>query len=527
MRNNITQLNYTQNRGTYQLSLPTNMEIMIPPEDSVRLLSQIMEELDYRKLYEAYSRTGRKAAVSPMNLFKIIVYGYMNGLYSSRAIEKACRRDINFMWLLQGQSPPDHNTIARFRTQRLAEVMEDLFSQRVVKLGQRGEIAYENLFIDGTKIEANANKYSFVWKKATTKHAARLQTKIDAFVLQTNQKYGCDFSTDSPLELIQVFFEKERKEKNIDFVSGKGTRKGSLQRDAETLNELVTRQDKYREYETTFRGRNSFSKTDEDATFMHMKEDHMRNSQLKPGYNVQIAVEAEYIVGIDISDERSDPLTLIPFLEKMKKNLVCKHKNVIADAGYESEENYAYLQEQQQGCYIKPTNYERSKSRKYKSNMHLRENMPYDQELDEYLCPNGKKLKSIGKTKRVSKSDYEAEITVYECESCEGCPLKSKCTKAKGNRRMSISKKFLSQREKSLQNIVSPLGILLRMNRSIQVEGAFGVLKEDYGFRRFLTRGKQKVGIEFLLLGMGYNINKLHHKIQQNRCGSLLHKMIA
>lgn len=527
MNNKITQANYTQNCRTYQLVLPMNMEIVIPPEDSVRLLSQIMEELDYRKLYEAYSQTGRKAAISPMNLFKIMVYGYMNGIYSSRLLEKACRRDINFMWLLEGQSPPDHNTIARFRTQRLAGVVEDLFSQLVVRLGQKGEIAYENLFIDGTKIEANANKYSFVWKKATTKHAASLQTKMDAFILQINQKYGCDFSIDSPLEQMQVFFEKQRQEQKIDFVSGKGTRKSSLQRDMETLEELLTRQDKYRKYEKTFRGRNSFSKTDEDATFMHMKEDHMRNSQLKPGYNVQIGVEGEYIVGVDISDERSDQLTLIPFLEKIEKNVGHKHKNVIADAGYESEENYAHLQEKEQGCYIKPANYERSKARKYKSNMHLRENMPYDKELDEYRCPNGKKLKSIGKTKRVSKSDYEAEITIYECEGCEGCPIKSKCTKAKGNRRMSISKKFLAQREKSLKNIISPLGILLRMNRSIQVEGAFGVLKEDYGFRRFLTRGKQNVGIEFLLLSLGYNINKLHHKIQQNRCNSLLHKMIA
>jgi transposase len=168
---------------------------MIPPEDSVRLLSQIMEELDYRKLYEAYSRIGRKAAVSPKNLFKILVYGYMNGFYSSRSIEKACRRDIHFMWLLEGQSSPDHNTIVRFRT------------QLVVKLGQKGEIAYENLFVDGTQIEANANKYSFVWKKAITKHVARLKIKIGAFILQTNPKYGSAFSADSPLELVQVFFE--------------------------------------------------------------------------------------------------------------------------------------------------------------------------------------------------------------------------------------------------------------------------------------------------------------------------------
>ena len=318
--------------------------------------------------------------------------------------------------------------------------------------------------------------------------------------------------------------EKQTDEK-IEFVSGKGKRKTELQRATETIEEFLEKQKKYDGYNELFAGRNSFSKTDTDATFMHMKEDHMRNSQLKPGYNVQIGVEAEYIVGIAISSERSDQMTLIPFLEKLIENLPKRYQHIIADAGYEGEENYVYLQGQEQKAFIKPQSYETMKKRSYSKMIGKRENMIYDAEKDEYLCANHKKLVVVGKTTRTSKSGYKSDVTLYECESCEDCKLKQQCTKAAGNKKLSTSKLFLEKRAESLHNITTPEGILLRMNRSIQVEGAFGVLKEDHGFRRFVMRGKKNVETEFMLLGFGFNINKLHNKLQTDRCGCLLHEI--
>ena len=150
--------------------------------------------------------------------------------------------------------------------------------------------------------------------------------------------------------------------------------------------------------------------------------------------------------------------------------------------------------------------------------------MVYDAVKDEYLCANNEKLVVVGKTTRTSKSGYKSDVTLYECESCEGCSLKKQCTKAAGNKKISVSKLFLEGRAESLNNITTVEGILLRMNRSIQVEGAFGVLKEDHSFRRFVMRGKKNVETEFLLLSFGFNINKLHNKIQQDRCGSSLHQ---
>jgi transposase len=449
-----------------------------------------------------------------------------------------------------GKKAPNHSEIARFRSKRLPECAEELFYQIVDKLSTLGEICFEHLFVDGTKIEANANKYSFVWKKSTLKYEARVDAKLEELLPELANKHGVFpgkakelltapeelhtvpeelFTAPDELHTVAEGLLAALEGKvNFPFVHGRGKRKSELQRDIETLRELLKRKAKYTAYKATCGKRNSFSKTDPDATFMRMKEDHMRNAQLKPGYNLQIGVEGEYITGVYVCAERSDQLALIPLLENMKQNTGRSYEDVTADAGYESEENYTYFEDKSTECYIKPQNYERSKTRKYKSNMALRENMAYDPELDEYTCQAGRKLRNVHTGTRKSKSGFESEITTYECESCESCSFKESCTKAKGNRQLKVSKKFIRQRAESLQRITSAMGVQLRMNRSIQVEGAFGVIKQDYGFRQFLLRGKRKVLTEILLVAMAYNVNKLHNKIQSKRTGKqLFGKLLA
>lgn len=522
MKNNIIHI--------HQLGLPINLEIIIPEDDSVRLLHKVTEGLDYTRLYKEYSTIGRNPAILPETLFRIVMYGYMEGIYSSRDLEKSCHRDINFRWLLQGQKVPEHNTIARFKSDRLQNCIDDLFNQFILKLKEANEIQFKNIFIDGTKIEANANRYTFVWKKSTDKFEEKLQNKIKLLLekIRSDMNVKITFNTnkisveDVQKVLVQLNLIKESQ--NIEFVSGKGKRKSTLQKYIESLNDFIEKQSKYDEYNNIFDGRNSFSKTDKDATFMHMKEDHMKNGQLKPGYNVQIGVEGEYIVGVDISSERSDQLTFIPFLEKLESNLGEKYESVTADAGYESEENYAYLENNNQESYIKPQTYEKSKTSKFKKDISKRENMFYDIENDFYICAAGKKLLLKGFKRKKSKSGYESIVSIYQCENCNGCKYKSKCTKAKGNKQLYVTKEFIRLREKSLKNITTTKGILLRMNRSIQVEGAFGVIKEDYGFRRFFMRGHNNVKTEFFLISFAYNINKLHRKTLEKRNGQLLHE---
>lgn len=522
--------NYTVFNGGYQLILPLNFEVLIPADDSVRLLSLILEGLNYEKLYEAYSSNGRKPAVEPKILYKVLTYAYMNNIYSSRKIETACKRDINFMWLLEGRRAPDHSTIARFRKEYLEDAVEDLFFQLVQYLYYIGEITFENLFIDGTKIEANANRYTFVWKKVVNKNEAKMFIKIQACIKEINLIYMTDFTITKEtllddLKNILSYMEERKQKEQIEFVHGTGKRKSKLQKFTEALQVFYERQEKYNTHNKLFEGRNSYSKTDTDATFMHMKDDHMRNAQLKPAYNVQIGVEGEYVTGVGVFQDRSDSTTLIPFLDNMASSLKTQYQNIIADSGYESEENYLYLEDKEQTYYIKPQTYERWKKGSFKKDISKRENMLYNPDKDEYTCYNGKQLKPVGVINRTSATGYRSEITLYECEDCRDCPYKTQCTKAKGNRKMQVSKKFIEKRQKSYENITSEVGIKLRVNRSIQVEGAFGVLKNDYNFKRFLTRGKNSVRNEFILLCFAYDINKLHAKIQNERVGKLLHEL--
>lgn len=518
MKKQNTENNYRTKVREMQLKIDEIFaEKVIPANDSVRLLDQIVEEMDLKPLERAIKRSGRRHRTSPVTMLKIILYSAMERKYASRPIDEACLRDINYIWLLNGEPAPSYRAICRFRREILSKCGEELFYELIHKLKELGEITFEHLFIDGTKIEANANKYSFVWQKSTNKYENRADQKLRQIQPELCNKYG--IMAQAPDELLEQLYERS----HAPFVHGRGKRKSELQRDIEQLEELMKRKAKYAAYQATFKGRNSFSKTDPDATFMHMKDDHMRNAQLKPGYNIQFAVEGEYITGVDVSGERSDQLTLIPLLEKMKSQNVT-YDDVTCDAGYESEENYTYFEESETECYIKPQNYERSKTRKFKSNMCLRENMPYDEALDEYICQNGRKLKAVYEGKRKSKSGFESTVTYYECEDCACCPHKKSCTRSKGNRKMQVSKRFVEQRKKSLERITSPKGILLRINRSIQSEGAFGVVKQDYGFQRFLHRGNKNVFTEILIVAMGYNINKYHNKIQNNRTGTQLHE---
>jgi len=501
--------------------MPINVGMLIPEDDSVRLLSQIVEELDLTDLMLAYSPQGRNPAVPPRTMLKILLYAYMNKVYSSRGIERRCWRDINFMWLLEGRGAPDHNTISRFRTGRLAGSLESIFNQFIRQLHHEKEVLFENAFIDGTKIEANANKYSFVWKKTTEKFDARLPGKAKDLNERINAEYGTAFHLGEKddiaemLRYILTFLGEKKRAGGIVFVNGKGQRKTELQRLTETVLGLLEKKEKYADYMKEFNNRNSFSKTDRDATFMHMKEDHMRNSQLKPGYNFQIAVENGYIVAADLSEERSDTYTLIPMLSRLEKNFPDgRFTNIVCDAGYESEENYDYLSRGSYVSYIKPINYEAQKKRSYKKWIGRQENMEYDPERDEYICAKGRRLKAVGaKTDRNRRSRYPRALTVYQCENCSCCGFRRQCKKSKAEKQIKVSKKFISYRSASLSNITSDKGITLRINRSIQVEGAFGMLKEDYGFRKFLTRGKSNVFVECLLMCFSYDINKLHNRI--------------
>ncbi len=477
---------------------------MIPKDAPVRLTDAQLEELDYRKLYRAFSSKGRNPVTDPRVLFKVLAYANQIHVYSARQIEDACRNRIDMIWLLDGEPAPDHCTIARFK-QRCAEEIEDLFYQYAKQLEEQGETDHEVVFIDGTKLESRAGRYTFCWRGTVEKNLAKVQEKVEQ---QTGIK---------TLAGLQARLNKTRPDV---FSAGKGRRKSPEQKEWEALDALRERWERYEEsLRIMGEDRNSYSKTDPDATFMRMKEDHMRNGQLKPGYNVQIGVNSEYITGIEVFSNRTDYGTLEPFLREMQKRHGKKYEKVTADAGYESLDNYLYLEENGQLSFIKPQNHEEKRTKKFQSQIGRAENMAYDAETDTYTCAMGKTLFMYRESKD-KYSKHNVTVSHYRCEDCKGCPRRNECCKAtdaEKPKEIRIRKQYEERRAASEANIMTEEGIRLRMCRSIQVEGAFGLLKNDFGFRRFLTRGKRNVRTELFLLGIGFNLKKLWKKQQTGR----------
>lgn len=538
MRNIFTlQKDYTLLRGCRQLVLPLDIEYLIPSDDQVRLLSQFVDSMWLGGLYWTYHRMEKENQATPRQLLKILIYAYMNHMYSTRRMEEACRRDINFMWLLEGKKVPDHTTLSRFRSLHFAPCAEEVMGEVTEFLYRCGELSGESIFIDGTKIEAFANKYTFVWKKSVTKNLEKLLIKLAAFVESCEALYGIKVVYGNQVQMRHV--KKLRKKlyavkeaEGIEFVHGTGKRKSILQKSIEALEGYL---EKFKEYTKKLHlcgERNSYSKTDPDATFMRMKEDAMGNGQLKAGYNLQHGVDSEYVVWLSIGPEPTDTTTLIPFLESFEERLgwLYSYKKIVADAGYESEENYGYLDEKGKISFIRPSNYEASKKKSYKNDIGRVEHMSYDAEKDVYICHEGRELPVVGIKSQKTKTGYKREITIYACEDCSGCPRKKECVRGshskkpieERNKTLYISKRFIRYRKEDEERIISDEGCRLRMNRSIQAEGSFGDLKQDRGFRRFMCRGKENVKAEAVLLAIAYNIEKLHHKIQGERTGTHL-----
>ncbi len=482
--------------------LALDHEKILPENAPVRLASAQLEELDYSKLYRAYSPKGRKSAADPRVMFKVMAYGYQCGIFSSRALEEACRYRVDFMWLLEEENPPDHTTFARFRTKRCAEAVEDLFYQYVRYLEAQGETDHETVFIDGTKLESAAGRYTFVWRKRVEKQLEKVKAASPVDTLVELEQYLAQMA------------------EGIDFVHGTGRRKSTAQKEWEKLDDLRRRWTDYEEKLAIMGARrNSYAKTDTDATFMRMKEDHMRNGQLKPGYNVQVAVNSEYITGIDVFSNRTDFGTLVPFLKTLQRQHGKKYDSVTADAGYERLGNYLFLEANGQMSFIKPANYEQRKSAKFRKQLGRMENMDYDADEDCYTCANGRRL-SLRRECTELQNGREVTTAWYRCENCKGCPLREKCCQAKDAeqpKELRVNKTLQELRKATQENISTERGVYLRLCRSIQAEGAFGLLKTDFGFRRFLTRGRKNVRTELFFLALGFNLKKLWMKRENGR----------
>lgn len=507
----MTNTSKTQVQSTFferdgQLVLALNSEVRLSKDALVRTVSMQLEELDYSKLYCNYSRFGRKPAVDPKTMFKIIVYAFANSIFSLRKIQEACQIRIDFLWLLGDDPAPSYSTIKRFLDRNLNEI-EDLFYQYVNYLEKQGETDHDTVFIDGTKLESRAGRYTFCWRGTVTKNLSRLKEKVF-------RAAGA-----SSIKELQCYIDSLHPDTS-SFVYGTGHRKTDLQREYEQCMEWAEKWQSYQDALTIMGpDRNSFSKTDPDATFMRMKEDHMRNGQLKPAYNVQIAVNSEYITGIGIFPNRTDVGTLIPFLKDLQSWHGRSYASITADSGYESLENYLWLQQHHQVSYIKPSNYEAKKKRRFKQQIGRIENMTYIPEEKSFVCAEGRKL-LLQYRKEMEVLGQSTAEEIYRCENCTGCKQREACCRAKDPNKpkeVHVKQMFWKMRGESEQNICSKRGLLYRQNRSIQAEGTFGLIKNVFQFRRFYGWGKISAKTEILLLSMAFNLRKYWKKQEHRR----------
>ena len=547
-------------------------ELSLPDDDPVYTLKKVMEDLDFSGLLANCSDKGR-TRYNPIMMYAVVTYANMRGVRSVDRIVELCERDLAFIWLTRGQKPK-RDAFYEFKGKKLtSEILDDFNYHFLRRLQKEGLVTLKELFIDGTKIEANANRYTFVWRGTINYHLAGLLDSIELnfarynTFLQENgygQKYDIGnaqmFVTEG-MDKVRSVIEKNRKRKlskhkklanntvieidncspleilklqknlstiasgeGIAFVYGKGKRKPEIQQLYEELEHLGQRLMGYKEcFEIMGKDRNSYSKTDLEATFMRMKEDHMLNGQLKPAYNVQIAVENYFIVHGYVSNDRTDYNTLIPVLEKHQEAFGSVLEEVTADSGYCSEKNLLYLKEKGIESYIKLQDHEKRKTRAYAEDISKYYNMKVEVFEDEqfYICHDGRELRHI-RTETKEQDGYTQTFEVYGCADCSGCEHKARCLykynaekDVEKNKVMKINEQWEELREKSHANIQSERGILKRQTRSIQTEGHFGDIKENENFRRFNYRSADKVYKEFMLYAIGRNINKYYRFLNE------------
>lgn len=501
--------------------LPPSLEELIPEDHLVRVVNRVIDKIDISSLIAQYPGGGT-SAYHPRMMLKVLVYAYAQKVYSSRQIAKALRENVNFMWI-SGGNRPDFRSLNGFRGDRMKVVIDEVFASVVEYLAEEGYIKLENYFIDGTKVEANSNKHRVVWAKRNKKYKERLKEQVEDLLEEIervneeeNEEYG-----DRDLEELGdgSGIDSERLNKKIEELNErlrKSSKDKKLKKAVKKMEKnYLPRQQKYEEQERKLAGRNSYAMSDEDATLMRMKEDRGAEKPWpKAAYNVQMGTENQFVVGFSLHQRAGDTSCLIPHMEKVRQRLGRLPNNIVADAGYGSEENYAYLKRHRLGNYVKYNTFHRDQIQHRKPELirkkHFRsEHFPYDEQKDEFICPANQRLAYCYTSKHTTENGYQTERRHYECQDCADCPLKPECTRAKGNRRIRMSFRLRDFRAQAERNLTSEVGQALRSRRATEVETVFGQIKHNQDFRRFKLRGLEKTSIEWGLLCLAHNMKKL------------------
>lgn len=497
------------------LLFPQRIDRDIPKDDPVRILKSVIESLDLSGFKKLYHERGR-SPYHPKMMLMVILYSYMNNVYSCRKIEKLLYRDIYYIWL-SGYQKPDFATINRFRN-RVKNEIGHIFTLLVLILVEKGFVTLEVEYLDGTKIESKANKYTFVWRKSVERNREKLLEKIRVLLQQINEQMAQDKAADvdtlelTPQTLCEI--SKEFKEALGSAPEAKTKEEKAAQRGKNKMfKELERHGEKLAEYNSRLEqmeGRNSISKTDPSATFMRMKEDAMCNGQTKPGYNLQISSENQFITDFALFPNPTDTLTFIPFLGSFPGRYGRFPKRVVADSGYGSEENYRFMDEAGIEGFVKYNRFHLEHRPRYKPDTFHPDSLYYNEEGDYYICPMGQRMSRTGTVQTRTEGGYISQSACYRAIRCKGCPLRCLCYKAKANQRtIRVNHRLNAYKRKACELLTSEEGIKERGRRCIEPEAVFGQMKSNMAYRRFRHMGKDKVVMDFTFFAIAFNIKKL------------------
>ena len=504
---NIVYKSYAQN----EIALfPLNLEEMVPANHKARVVNAVIDRLDISAI-EAKYKGGGTSIYHPRMLLKVITYAYLDNVYSGRRMETLLAENVVYMWL-SGMSRPDFRTINLFRSKRLKGVFEGIFTQVVTMLNEEGLVSLDVQYIDGTKIESAANKYTFVWRKRVERSKAKLESQIRTVLAEAEEAVKSEGDGDEDCQPDEGDL-KARTENVLRKMDEAGIAKGPRRKAVEKVrDEMLPKRAEYEGHLEKMGDRNSYSKTDTDATFMRMKEDHMMNGQTKPGYNVQISTENQFVTNYGIFQRPADQGTLIPYLGSFERKYGRQSGTVVADSGYGSEQNYEHLFGAGVTPFVKYNMFHAEKRRALRNDIFRVENLFHNAEKDFYVCPMGQRLEHVGDERRVSDLGYVSTVSVYRATRCDGCPMRGLCHRGKGPRTIEVNHRNNELRAKARELLDSEEGLRHRSKRPIEPEAVFGQIKFDHGFKRFRLRSLEKVSVEFGLVALVHNLRKYAKK---------------
>lgn len=488
------------------LLLPPSLGDLVPQTHPARIVSRVIDHLDISSIESKY-KGGGTSCYNPRMLIKVLVYSYMCNTFSGRKIERQLKENIIYMWL-SGYSTPDFRTLNLFRSQRLNGDFESIFAQVVELIHREGLVTLDVQYIDGTKIESVANKYTFVWKGAVDTYDERLKTKVDAILRQAEKV----ISSDEDQISTTTGMNADEFQRRVDNIVEKIEKVPSeMQKEIKKISkESLPKMKEYERHKEILQERGSYSKTDQDATFMRMKEDYMGNGQLKPGYNVQISTENQYITNYGIYQKPGDTTTLIDYLESFNRKYHRQSNEIVADSGYGSEQNYDYMLDNKIIPYVKYNYFHMDirKERKRPSDAYKLTLPYYNSDEDYFVCSMGQHMTYIGNRSRKSETGHVGEYRKYMAQDCSKCPIKGVCTKAKGNRIYEVNLNLMKQKKLVRELLTSERGLEHRSKRPIEPEAVFGQIKYNSGFKRFRLKSIPKVSVEFGLIALAHNLRK-------------------